>query len=120
MPMAGSPPWARSDHSWPGHGTVAAACQLAYWYHQFLHPLWNRIAVASRRASGDGRTAAAATADLDRIRIDRTHIAGSIDPDPVTIYKVEQIHAADWDRRRRFQSAAICARAEDWVNSKEG
>ena len=31
---------------------------------------------------------------LDRIRIDRTHIAGSIDPvTPVYIYKVEQIHA---------------------------
>ncbi|MEE8122652.1 MAG: hypothetical protein V3T93_00925 [Alphaproteobacteria bacterium] len=33
---------------------------------------------------------------LDRIRIDRTHIAGSIDPvNPVTIDKVEQIHAVD-------------------------
>jgi hypothetical protein len=32
----------------------------------------------------------------DRIRIDRTHIAGSIDPvNPVYTYKVEQIHAAD-------------------------
>ncbi len=30
---------------------------------------------------------------LDRIRIDRTHIVGSIDPvNPVYIYKVEQIH----------------------------
>ncbi len=30
---------------------------------------------------------------LDRIRIDRTHIAGSIDPvNPVYTYKVEQIH----------------------------
>ncbi len=33
---------------------------------------------------------------LDRIRIDRTHIVGSIDPvNPVYIYKVEQIHAVD-------------------------
>ncbi len=32
----------------------------------------------------------------DRIRIDRTHIVGSIDPvNPVYIYKVEQIHAVD-------------------------
>ncbi len=51
------------------------------------------------------------TPALDRIRIDRTHIAGSIDPvNPVYIYKVEQIHAVDWDRRRRFQSTAICSR----------
>ncbi len=34
--------------------------------------------------------------DLDRIGIDRTHIAGSIDPvNPVYINKVEQIHAVD-------------------------
>ncbi len=47
---------------------------------------------------------------LDRIRIDRTHIAGSIDPvNPIYINKVEQIHAVDWDRRRRFQSTAICS-----------
>ncbi len=33
---------------------------------------------------------------LDRIRIDRTDIAGSIDPvNPVTIYNVEQTHAVD-------------------------
>jgi len=33
---------------------------------------------------------------LDRIRIDRTHIAGSVDPvNPVDISKVEQIHAVD-------------------------
>ncbi len=33
---------------------------------------------------------------LDRIRFDRTHIVGSIDPvNPVYIYKVEQIHAVD-------------------------
>ncbi len=33
---------------------------------------------------------------LDRIRIDRTHIVGSIDPvNPAYIYKVEQIHAVD-------------------------
>ncbi len=33
---------------------------------------------------------------LERIRIDRTHIVGSIDPvNPVYIYKVEQIHAVD-------------------------
>ncbi len=33
---------------------------------------------------------------LDRIRIDRTHMVGSIDPvNPVYIYKVEQIHAVD-------------------------
>ena len=33
---------------------------------------------------------------LDRIRIDRTHIAGSINPvNPVYIYKAEQIHAVD-------------------------
>ena len=33
---------------------------------------------------------------LDRIRIDRTHIAGSINPvNPVYINKVEQIHAVD-------------------------
>ncbi len=48
---------------------------------------------------------------VDRVRIDRTHIAGSIDPvNPVYIYKVEQIHAVDWDRRRRSQSTAICSR----------
>ena len=36
---------------------------------------------------------AAVRAALDRIRIDRTHIAGSIDPvNPVYTYKVEQIH----------------------------
>ncbi len=33
---------------------------------------------------------------LEQIRIDRTHIAGSINPvNPVTINKVEQIHAVD-------------------------
>ena len=33
---------------------------------------------------------------LDRIRIDRTHIVGSIDSvNPVYTYKVEQIHAID-------------------------
>ncbi len=33
---------------------------------------------------------------LDRIRIDRTHIVGSVDPfNPVTIYKAEQIQAVD-------------------------
>jgi hypothetical protein len=33
---------------------------------------------------------------LDRIGIDRSHIAGSIDPvNPVTSNKVEQIHAVD-------------------------
>ncbi len=37
-----------------------------------------------------------AASPLDRIRIDRTHIVGSIDPvNPVYICKVEQIHAAD-------------------------
>ena len=39
---------------------------------------------------------ASALNDLDRIRIDRTHIVGSIDPvNPVKIYKIEQIHAVD-------------------------
>ena len=48
---------------------------------------------------------------LDRIRIDRTHTVDSIDPvNPVYIYKVEQIHAVDWDRRRRFQSTPICSK----------
>ncbi len=48
---------------------------------------------------------------LDRIRIDRTHILGSINPvNPVYINNVEQIHAVDWDRRRRFQSTPICSR----------
>ncbi len=42
-------------------------------------------------------------------RIDRTRDMGSIDPDPVYIYKVEQIDAVDWDRRRRFQSIPICS-----------
>ncbi len=39
---------------------------------------------------------------LGRIHgIDRTHIAGSIDPvNPATIYKVEQIHAVDLFRLR--------------------
>ncbi len=33
---------------------------------------------------------------IDRIRIDRTHIVGSIEPvNSVYIYKVEQIHAVD-------------------------
>ena len=37
-----------------------------------------------------------AASPLDRIRIERTHIVGSIDPvNPVYICKVEQIHAAD-------------------------
>ncbi len=40
-------------------------------------------------------------ATLDRIRIDRPHDVGSIDPvNPVYIDKVEQIHAVGWDRRR--------------------
>ena len=47
---------------------------------------------------------------LDRIRIDRTHIVGSIDPvNPVYTYKVEQIQAVDGNRRRRFPSTAICS-----------
>ncbi len=42
------------------------------------------------------------TVALDRIRIDRTHDVGSIDPvNPVYIDKVEQI-GGDWNRRRRF------------------
>ncbi len=35
---------------------------------------------------------------------------GSIDPvNPVYTYNLEQIHAVDWDRRRRFQSTPICS-----------
>ncbi len=29
---------------------------------------------------------------------------------PVYIYKAEQIHTVDWNRRRRFQSTTICSR----------
>ncbi len=37
--------------------------------------------------------ATATRATLNRIRLDRTHIVGSIDPvNPVTTFKVEQIH----------------------------
>ncbi len=34
-------------------------------------------------------------------------------PDPVTINSVEQIHAVDSDRRRRFESTAICSRCSN-------
>ncbi len=50
------------------------------------------------RATGRGRGAPRGLAafPLDRIRNDRTHIAGSIDPvNPVYTYKLEQIHAVN-------------------------
>ena len=50
---------------------------------------------------------------LDRIRIDRTHIVGPIDPvNPVYKYKVEQIHAvdgiADGDSNQPRSALATC------------
>ena len=40
-----------------------------------------------------GRRGAVTRLPLDRIRIDRTHMVGSIDPvNPAYTYKVEQIH----------------------------
>ncbi len=46
-----------------------------------------------RAAEAALRTALNMDRHLDRIRFDRTHIVGSIDPvNPVYIYKVEQIH----------------------------
>ena len=54
---------------------------------------------------------------LDRIRFDRTHIVGSIDPvNPVYIYKVEQIQAvdgiADGDSHQPRSALSVAERAK--------
>ena len=80
-------------------------------------------AIASRQATPGLDRGKIRAGPLDRIhRIDRTHIAGSIDPvNPVTTYKVEQIQAVDWDRQRRFPSTPICSVGESgWQSGARG
>ncbi len=64
-----------------------------------LHPLEKSAALPRRTPNPDIAGAVRLAKQmclmkvLDRIRFDRTHTVGSIDPvNPVTIYKVEQIH----------------------------